>query len=92
MLVVQRKSESQATFSSDLSLELDNHVSNVCVAQHVSTGSANFDEFDSHLMASLVHAFVAARVDYCYCNLVLAGAATEMDGWFWDQGTNNSEA
>ena len=44
---------------------------------HISTGSANFDEFDGHLMVSLRRRpSTPARVDYC--NMVLAGVLQRM--------------
>jgi len=58
--------------SSDLSL--DKHVSNVCAAGFFRLRQLRRDRrsLDSASAATLVHAFVSSRVDYC--NAVFAGA------------------
>jgi len=63
------------TISSDLSLH--KHVSNICVKCFYWLRQLRRvrRSFDAEAAATLVHAFVMSRVDYC--NAVLAGAARQ---------------
>ena len=67
-----RKDLTYVTISSDLSL--DKHVSNVCAAGFFQLRQLRRVQrsLDSVSAATLVHAFVSSRVDYC--NAVFAGA------------------
>ena len=66
------------TLSSDLSM--DKHVSNVCSAGFYRLRQLRrvWRSLDTESAATLVHAFVTSRIDYC--NVLLAGAPKPTTG------------